>query len=180
MALGFADLAVLNLLIAPRLLDRAARAAREVEPARVVSAETATATETAVPAPPAPPVAKAAVAEPRPPETEPSHAMADIVFELGRVEVPASRAADLHRVAEELGTRKRGLLVRGHSDRIGPSGSNMLLSFRRAEAVRRLLGVFGAPLDHVTVEATGDTEPLSASDTPKDWAKNRRAELLWR
>jgi peptidoglycan-associated lipoprotein len=38
----------------------------------------------------------------------------------------------------------------------------------------------GAPLDRITVEAVGDSEPIDPGNNPVAWAKNRRVQVLWR
>ena len=129
-------------------------------------------------APPCPPAAP-----PRPggggslgPEAAP-----DILFELGEVQVPGGRAADVEQAADALRADKgRRLLLRGHADRLGSAAGNVRLSRQRAENVLRLLKAFGAPIEQVSVEAAGDAEPATASDTPLGWARNRRVQLLWR
>jgi outer membrane protein OmpA-like peptidoglycan-associated protein len=108
-------------------------------------------------------------------------ATADLMFDLGEIRVPAARAEDVRRLAVILRDKaEKRLVVRGHADRLGPPEQNLRISYQRAESVRHLLVAFGAPPERVIVEAAGDVEPFSSEDTPRGWAKNRRAELLWR
>jgi outer membrane protein OmpA-like peptidoglycan-associated protein len=176
LSLGVADLAVLNLVLAPRLSERRRPAGPE---AVDIAAEAR-----AIAPPPAPvPAASAPLAPsaPPPPDRGPSEAAPDIVFELGGSEVPASRGADVRRLAEELrAPGGRTLVLRGHADRLGLASRNLALSRLRAESVQRLLGVFGAPADRIVVEAAGDAEPASTEDTPRGWARNRRVQLHFR
>jgi outer membrane protein OmpA-like peptidoglycan-associated protein len=175
LALGFADLAVLDLVLAPRL-----------ERPRVAAAPPPAAGHIGpVPAscpPPAQPVTAAAATMPasivRLTETE---ATPDLFFDLGEIRVPAGRADDVRRLAAGLreGPQRR-LVVRGHADRLGPSDRNLRISWQRAESVRNLLVAFGAPPERVVVEAAGDAEPLSPDDSPRGWARNRRVQVLWR
>jgi len=186
LALGFADLAVLNLLLAPRLSEQAARAAG-AEIARAVPREAAVprpaAAVTACPpvGPALPSPAPAATGAPEAPPDLPLAATPDVIFELGEVRVPGGRAGDVRQVADALrAAPDRRLLLRGHADRLGSSASNRELSRQRAEAVRRLLFAYGAPVERVAVEAVGEDEPASGDDTPIGWAHNRRVQLLWR
>jgi outer membrane protein OmpA-like peptidoglycan-associated protein len=179
LALGFADLAVLNLVIAPRLKEQAAMVVAEsvVEGACHGEASPPPAAPAAGSAPASAPIAMPAA----PPEAAEIEAAPDVVFEIGSALVPRSRAADVRGVAEALrGRADRKLLVRGHADRLGLPGSNLALSGQRADAVLRLLAHYGAPADRVMVEAAGTAEPASSSDTPEGWARNRRVQLLWR
>lgn len=187
LALGVADLAVLNLLLAPRLKEGSRGPAVQA----LTAERAAFVTERpAAPAPSAeascPPPAPAAAPEATRPgdaqcRNDCPEAIPDIVFQYGEVQVPAGRADDVRRVADALreGTDKK-LILRGHADRLGSSPANLRLSRQRAEAVLRLLKVLGAPMDHVFIEAAGSTEPASPNDTPLGWARNRRVQLLWR
>jgi outer membrane protein OmpA-like peptidoglycan-associated protein len=170
-ALGLADMAGLNLLLAPRLAARPAMSAPRAAPAcppPLAAAPPATAA----------PTATAATAAP---EVE-APAGADVIFELAGERIGSVVAVgELQRVAAELTTHpERRLVLRGHTDRLGSPAQNLALSRRRAEAILRLLMNFGAPADRISIEAAGDSEPVDTSDTPVGWARNRRVELLWR
>ncbi len=194
LALGIADLAVLNLLLAPRLCEMG----RAASARQAVVAERLPPLAAPPPAPPSPtcppPVApvgaslnggdaagsREAVDNGGDPHT-PAPAVPDITFELGEVGVPGWRAADVRRVAEALRPpSEKRLLLRGHADRLGLPETNLGLSRRRAEAVLRLLMAFGAPANRVEIEALGAADPVAGDDNPRGWAKNRRVQLLWR
>ena len=180
LALGFADLAVLNLVLTPRLTQgdaawRARETAAQVSSAAATVATCAAAAVSQAPPPAAPPPAPPASAAPVP-------ATPDVVFPLGEIRVTSQSAIiDVRRVAQQLsvvpGKRQ---LVRGHSDRLGSPTTNRMLSWQRAESVTRLLAMDGAPLDRIAIEAAGSAEPADADDTPVGWARNRRVQLLWR
>jgi outer membrane protein OmpA-like peptidoglycan-associated protein len=177
LAFGCADLAVLDLLLAPRL---AALGARAAEPAAIAAEPAPTAAPRAA-APPAPPAPIAAAPPAHPPAVGPERAAADITFELGEARLRYAARVELVRVARELrGDPDRGLRVRGHADRLGAPALNLSLSRWRAEEVTRFLVSHGAPRARLTLEARGDLEPSDPSDTPTAWAKNRRVELFWR
>jgi outer membrane protein OmpA-like peptidoglycan-associated protein len=101
---------------------------------------------------------------------------------MGSMQVPWVKAVpEAQRLAAELArTNDRKLVVRGHSDRLGPPETNLSLSRRRAEAVARLLWAFGAPPERILIEAAGSSEPADTTETPTGWARNRRVQLLWR
>jgi len=178
LAFGCADLAVLNLRLAPRLRERvvvaaASSAAPAAEAARAEPARPPP--SSAVPAPSAASVSSGPAC---PAFTD---AGPDVVFDFGDERVPLSATPAVRRVAEELregGSRR--LFVRGHSDRLGLSAANVALSWKRAEAVRALLAAYGAPLDRIALEAVGDAEPRDPTESPAGWARNRRVQLLWR
>jgi outer membrane protein OmpA-like peptidoglycan-associated protein len=177
LALGFADLAFLNLLLAPRLAVRTARPA-----AREIAAEVAR-----PPAPaPAPPTA-AAAAEPaagraEPPAAEPGPApVPDVLFALSSEQITSVDAAfALADVARALRAHPaRRVRLRGHADRLGAPAFNQALSRQRAQAVRHFLVARGAPPERIDIEAVGDAEPADPGDGFLAWARNRRVQVLW-
>lgn len=179
-ALGFADLAVLNFGIAPRFA--AEKAAREARSMAVEGANRGAPVEAPSAAPARAP--ERSIEDPRP-VAAPTRAAEPVIivpFELQSelvTHLPAARA--LIEIAHELrrdpSLRAR---LRGHTDRLGRAASNLALSRRRAEAVKRYLMMHGAPEDRMTIEAIGAEEPADPGDTPAAWAKNRRVEVLVR
>ncbi len=67
--------------------------------------------------------------------------------------------------------------VAGHTDGKGSDNYNLLLSHRRALAVRNYLVVRGVPPAMLEARGYGETMPLSSNDTEKGRALNRRVEL---
>ncbi len=186
LALGFADLAVLNLVLAPRLAQHAPVPCADERAGAAVSSAGAREEKAESVARPAAttPAADEAAAAARAPIAEPALAPAipDVTFALGDVRVMSPHAlASVRELAHTLADAPdKRLLVRGHSDRLGTLAENRMLSWQRAEAVTRLLAIAGAPLDHITIECAGSAEPADPSDNPTGWAKNRRVQLLWR
>jgi OOP family OmpA-OmpF porin len=70
------------------------------------------------------------------------------------------------------------MFTTGHSDRSGDEYRNLLLSARRAEAVKRALVARGIPADRLLVQALGESELANTSDP--DAAENRRVTITWR
>jgi peptidoglycan-associated lipoprotein len=114
--------------------------------------------------------------------SSPGESIADVNFELSSYQITyLPSIVALKRVAQEL--RKdpsRRLLLRGHTDQMGPDSYKHALSQRRATTVQMFLISHGAPLDRITVEAVGDSEPIDPGSNPVAWAKNRRVQVLWR
>jgi outer membrane protein OmpA-like peptidoglycan-associated protein len=71
------------------------------------------------------------------------------------------------------------LAIEGHTDSDGDDASNMDLSKRRAEAVKKYL-VETYKVDGARLEAKGmgETKPIDANTTPEAKANNRRVELV--
>lgn len=190
LALGFADLAVLNLLLAPRFV---AEQARRTTAPYVLAAHRRAPELPKAEAPRAPALPKAETPKgPEPkvaasaPAAEPKAAVSaapDVLFGLESTRITSVAAAlAVQRLAIEMrsGGTARSVLLRGHADRLGGTRANMTLSRQRAESVRHLLIAHGVPKERIAVEAVGDAEPADSSDTPAAWAKNRRVQILWR
>ena len=70
------------------------------------------------------------------------------------------------------------LKISGHTDNQGKPATNMLLSQKRAEAVKNYLVSKGVPADRFKVEWFGQTKPIADNKTDAGRQKNRRVEML--
>ena len=120
-----------------------------------------------------------------PPEPEPATALAAlnrmvVNFATGSDAVPEEdievlRAAAAVVAALPDGTR---ILVTGHTDDIGDAAANLVLSRRRAEAVRALLVANGAPAAALSVHGVGDSRPVADNRLEEGRFRNRRIEFV--
>ncbi|MBI2725258.1 MAG: peptidoglycan-associated lipoprotein Pal [Polaromonas sp.] len=76
--------------------------------------------------------------------------------------------------------KARRLAVEGHTDDRGGREYNLALGQKRAEAVRRSLGLLGVTDAQVEAVSFGKEKPAEAGTTEEAYAKNRRAELNYR
>ncbi len=76
--------------------------------------------------------------------------------------------------------KTRKLAVEGHTDDRGGREYNLALGQKRAEAVRRSLGLLGVTDAQVEAVSFGKEKPAEAGATEEAYAKNRRAELNYR
>ncbi|MCA3238962.1 MAG: peptidoglycan-associated lipoprotein Pal [Curvibacter sp.] len=76
--------------------------------------------------------------------------------------------------------RSRKVVIEGHTDERGGREYNLALGQRRAEAVRRALGLLGVADSQVEAVSFGKEKPAVAGDVEAVWAKNRRAEISYR
>lgn len=67
--------------------------------------------------------------------------------------------------------------IAGHTDSQGAAESNLILSKKRAEAVRDFLVRYGVSADRIIVQYFGEEKPVDTNDTPEGRAKNRRVEM---
>ncbi|MEK9802028.1 MAG: peptidoglycan-associated lipoprotein Pal [Curvibacter sp.] len=76
--------------------------------------------------------------------------------------------------------RSRKVVIEGHTDERGGREYNLALGQRRAEAVRRALGLLGVADSQVEAVSFGKEKPAAAGSDEAAWAKNRRAEIGYR
>ncbi|MES2944995.1 MAG: peptidoglycan-associated lipoprotein Pal [Pseudomonadota bacterium] len=76
--------------------------------------------------------------------------------------------------------KNRKLSVEGHTDERGGREYNLALGQKRAEAVRRGLGLLGITDAQVEAVSFGKEKPAASGMDEASFAKNRRAELYYR
>lgn len=69
------------------------------------------------------------------------------------------------------------LVIAGHTDSQGDDQANLILSKKRAEAVRDYLVQRGIDPSRLIVQYYGETKPIDTNDTPEGRQKNRRVEM---
>lgn len=74
----------------------------------------------------------------------------------------------------------RQILIEGNCDERGGREYNLALGQRRADAVRQRLELVGVPLARVETISYGKEKPRATGHDAKDWAENRRADLVYR
>lgn len=110
----------------------------------------------------------------------------DLLFAPGSWELSEQGKETISKLAPKLApTQRNTLVVIGHTDNepIGPTlerqgvTSNLVLSQKRAEAVRQFLISQGVRPDLVTAVGHGEIEPVATNDTAQGRSQNRRVEL---
>ena len=76
--------------------------------------------------------------------------------------------------------RSRKVVVEGHTDERGGSEYNLALGQKRAEAVVKSLALLGVGEQQVEAVSFGKERPVDPGHDEAAWAKNRRAELVYR
>lgn len=76
--------------------------------------------------------------------------------------------------------RGRKVVIEGHTDERGGREYNLALGQRRAEAVRRSLGLLGVADSQVEAVSFGKEKPVAQGSNEAAWSKNRRAEISYR
>ena len=70
------------------------------------------------------------------------------------------------------------LKIVGHTDSDGEDAKNLVLSKKRADAVKAKLVGLGIISDRIRTEGKGETEPVADNKTPEGKAQNRRVEFI--
>ncbi len=103
-----------------------------------------------------------------------------IFFATGKATLKPASMQLLDKVADLLKQNPQVKLIRieGHTDSRGNPKRNLVLSQRRAEAVRQYLISKGVAPDRLQAVGYGDSRPIAPNDTRKGRAANRRVEFI--
>ncbi|MEJ7929961.1 peptidoglycan-associated lipoprotein Pal [Ramlibacter sp. AN1015] len=74
----------------------------------------------------------------------------------------------------------RRLTIEGHTDERGGREYNLALGQKRSEAVRRALVLLGVGDNQLEAVSFGEEKPVETGPDESSFAKNRRAELVYR
>jgi outer membrane protein OmpA-like peptidoglycan-associated protein len=69
------------------------------------------------------------------------------------------------------------LEISGHTDDVGEDNANLVLSKKRAEALKNYLVSKGISADRMATLYFGETKPIAENNTPEGRKKNRRVEI---
>jgi outer membrane protein OmpA-like peptidoglycan-associated protein len=69
------------------------------------------------------------------------------------------------------------LEISGHTDNVGSAASNLALSKKRAESVKKFLMENGVKESHLIVKYFGETDPIADNNTAEGRQKNRRVHM---
>ncbi|TWO70942.1 outer membrane beta-barrel protein [Caenimonas sedimenti] len=101
---------------------------------------------------------------------------ADALFDFDQATLRPEGQRQLDAFAQRLrGVRVDGVLVTGHSDRIGSTAYNLRLSERRAAAVQAHLVQAGVAAATISIRGAGETQPVT---TPADCKGNQPTPAL--
>ena len=102
-----------------------------------------------------------------------------VLFASGKSELLPSAQTRLNQVVVALlETKERSLIIEGHTDSQGSSGSNQELSQRRADAVRTYIISRGYDADLVQAHGIGEDRPVADNTSAEGRANNRRVEII--
>jgi len=106
-------------------------------------------------------------------------ALQGIQFENGKNEIKKTSFVILNKISQVLIDNPTYLIeVRGHTDNVGKPALNLILSGKRASAVRDYLIGKGINPTRMTSHGFGDTLPIASNKTTAGKVKNRRVEFI--
>ncbi len=102
-----------------------------------------------------------------------------VLFASGKSELLPIAQSKLEEVAKALNEQGyKQIIVEGHTDSRGSDSANLMLSERRAEAVRALLVSRGVESSKIRAVGIGESRPIASNNTADGRANNRRVELV--
>ncbi len=106
------------------------------------------------------------------------YAFDNLEFETGKDVIRSRSFPSLNALASLLAKKPNyGLRIEGHTDNVGSDENNMILSQKRADAVKAYLTKHGVSADKLETYGYGETKPVATNDTPAGRQKNRRVEM---
>jgi OOP family OmpA-OmpF porin len=112
-------------------------------------------------------------------KVEPGDLVLRLGFTFGRADVPETVRMRLDAAAAMLANDRTvaRIEVAGHTDAVGSSDFNQVLSEKRAEAVKAYLVAHGVAAERVSVVGYGEAQPRASNDTIEGRRLNRRVEI---
>lgn len=105
-------------------------------------------------------------------------AFSALEFESGKAIIAKESFESLENLANLLKDKKDWKIkLDGHTDNVGKATDNLMLSKRRAEAVRFYLTQQGVDTDRILVKYYGQAKPIADNETLEGRQKNRRVEM---
>lgn len=105
-------------------------------------------------------------------------AFENLEFETGKDIIKSASIPSLTELAEVLIKKADWRLqIAGHTDNVGDDQANLILSKKRAEAVKKFMVDKGIAADRLLTLYFGETQPIADNNTPEGRQKNRRVEM---
>lgn len=113
--------------------------------------------------------------------TGPAGATDTVYFAFDSFRIPQKYLSDVQQHASYMvNDGARTMMIEGHADERGSSEYNLALGQKRAEAVRKALVLLGASEANIEAVSYGEERPAETGSNEAAWAKNRRAQMLYK
>ena len=75
--------------------------------------------------------------------------------------------------------RQQRMTIQGNTDERGSREYNLALGQRRADAVKQMMTLLGAPAASIETVSFGEEKPRAQGNTEQAYAENRRADIVY-
>jgi peptidoglycan-associated lipoprotein len=75
--------------------------------------------------------------------------------------------------------RQQRMTIQGNTDERGSREYNLALGQRRADAVKQMMTLLGAPAGNIETVSFGEEKPRAQGNTEQAFAENRRADIVY-
>ena len=100
-----------------------------------------------------------------------------VQFDFGEYNLREDAKQELNQIFAAIEQYHWNIEIAGHTDDVGSTSANLLLSEQRAEAVRRYLIGLGYPEERISSKGYGAGTPIDTNTTETGRARNRRVEI---
>lgn len=108
-----------------------------------------------------------------------SFTLKSVHFETGKATLTKESYPELEKLLEFMKLKKNARIeIAGHTDDVGDADSNMRLSQKRAEAVRKFLISNGIEANRIEAHGYGEDRPVADNQTEEGRQMNRRTEVI--
>lgn len=105
--------------------------------------------------------------------------LGDVLFRTGKAQLESGGMHNVQKLADFLKqSPKTKVMIEGHTDSVGSESSNLVLSDRRASAVKMALTDKGISSDRISTHGYGEAYPIAGNDTTAERQLNRRVEVI--
>jgi len=103
----------------------------------------------------------------------------DILFDVGKATIKEKSFVEISRIATFMKEHSEiRFSIEGHTDNQGEDASNLVLSQKRAIAIKASLVKFGINETRLETKGYGETKPVDTNNSAEGRAKNRRVEFI--
>ncbi|MFN6947192.1 MAG: OmpA family protein, partial [Cytophagaceae bacterium] len=107
-------------------------------------------------------------------------AINNLFFESGKDVILQTSFNSLNELVKILNSNpKSHVMIVGHTDNVGDYANNIVLSKKRAAAVKQYLVKNGISQNRINTNGVGSDQPLTTNDTEEGRMANRRVEIVF-